>query len=89
MMAGGAAYGDLFWLCEDADPQDHAHFPLSHEVPPVDDQRVLSGILHLIRNGLRWSDAPADYDPRSTLYNRFIRWSGFGVFNRIFAGTGR
>lgn len=39
-----------------------------------------------IRNGLRWRDAPAEYGPHKTFYNRFIRWSRMGVFNRIFAG---
>jgi transposase len=34
---------------------------------------------------LRWRDAPAVYGPSKTLYNRFIRWSKAGVFNRIFA----
>ncbi|KQM61306.1 transposase [Sphingomonas sp. Leaf16] len=38
-------------------------FPLSHGVPRVDDRRVLSGILFVIRNGLRWRDAPAAYGP--------------------------
>ena len=61
-------------------------FPLSHGVPRVDDQRVVSGIIHVTRNGLRWRDAPAEYGPHKTLYNRFIRWSRMGVFNRIFAG---
>lgn len=60
-------------------------FPLSHGVPRVDDRRVLSGILFVIRNGLRWRDAPAGYGPHKTLYNRFIRWSRLGVFDRIFA----
>ncbi|MEQ9636145.1 MAG: transposase, partial [Devosia marina] len=50
-------------------------FPLSHGVPRVDDRRVLSGILFVIRNGLRWRDAPAGYGPHKTIYNRFIRWS--------------
>jgi putative transposase len=60
-------------------------FPLSHGVPRVDDRRVLSGILFVIRNGLRWRDAPAAYGPHKTIYNRFIRWSRLGVFNRILA----
>ena len=53
-------------------------------VPRVDDRRVISGIIHVIRNGLMWRDAPACYGPHKTLYNRFIRWSEAGVFNRIF-----
>jgi transposase len=48
----------------------------------VDDRRVLSGILHVLRNGLRWQDAPAVYGPHKTLYNRFVRWSGSGCLPR-------
>ena len=33
----------------------------------------------------RWRDAPVGYGPHKTIYNRFIRWSRLGVFNRIFA----
>lgn len=53
-------------------------------VPRVDDRRVISGIIHVIRNGLMWRDAPSEYGPHKTLYNRFVRWSVAGVFNRIF-----
>ncbi|GAD28354.1 transposase [Gluconobacter thailandicus NBRC 3257] len=38
----------------------------------------------MIRNGLQWKDAPKAYGPHKTLYNRFIRWSRLGVFDRIF-----
>lgn len=39
----------------------------------------------MIRNGLRWRGALPEYGPRKTIYNRFIRGSRLGVFNRIFA----
>ena len=61
-------------------------FPLSRGRARVDDRRVLSGIIYVIRNGLMWRDAPPAYGPHKTLYNRFVRWSRMGVFNRIFAG---
>ncbi len=61
------------------------YFPLSHGVPRVDDRRVVSGIVYVIRNGLQWKDAPPGYGPHKTLYNRFSRWSRLGVFDRIFA----
>ncbi len=61
------------------------HFPLSHGIPRVDDRRVLSGIIYVIRHGLQWRDAPAAYGPHKTLYTRFVRWSRMGVFDRIFA----
>jgi putative transposase len=50
-------------------------------VPRVDDRRMISGIIHVIRGGLMWRDAPAVYGPSKTLYNRFIRWSRIGVFD--------
>jgi transposase len=61
------------------------YFPLSRGVPGVDDRRVVSGIVYVIRNGLQWKDTPRAYGPHKTLYNRFIRWSRRGVFDRIFA----
>ena len=60
------------------------YFPYPNGVPRVDDMRVISGIIYVLRNGLRWQDAPAGYGPHKTLYNRFVRWSRKGVFNKIF-----
>ena len=76
---------DLIWLSHKQLSRIKPFFPLSHGVPRVDDRRVLSGIIFVIRNGLRWRDAPREYGPHKTLYNRFIRWSRLGVFDRIFA----
>jgi len=76
---------DLFWLTEVQLSRIEPFFPLSHGVPRVDDRRVISGIIFVIKNGLRWRDAPSDYGPHKTLYNRFIRWSKRGVFNEIFS----
>lgn len=61
------------------------YFPLSHGVARVDDVRVISGIIYVIRHGLQWRDAPKAYGPHKTLYNRFVRWSRMGVFNHIFS----
>ena len=76
---------DLFWLSGAQLERIEPYFPLSHGVPRVDDLRVVSGIVFVIKNGLRWRDAPKEYGPHKTLYNRFIRWSRMGVFDRIFA----
>lgn len=75
---------DQFWLSKEQLARIKPYFPLSHGVPRVDDRKVVSGIIHVIRNGLRWRDAPEVYGPHKTLYNRFIRWSKMGVFNKIF-----
>ena len=76
---------DLLWLSDEQFNRIQPYFPRSHGVPRVDDHRVVSGIVFVIRNGLRWRDAPREYGPHKTLYNRFIRWSRMGVFDRIFA----
>jgi transposase len=65
------------------------YFPLSHGVPRVDDRRVISGIIYVIRYGLQWKDAPKAYGPYKTLYNRFVRWSRAGIFNKIFRELAR
>src|SRR3954471_24759333 len=59
-------------------------FPRSRGLARVDDRRVVSGIIYVIRQGLQWKDAPRGYGPHKTLYNRFVRWSRLGVFDRIF-----
>ena len=76
---------DLIWLSEAQMRRIKPYFPLSHGVPRVDDRKVISGIIFVIRNGLRWRDAPVDYGPHKTIYNRFVRWSRLGVFSKIFA----
>jgi transposase len=42
--------------------------------PRVDDRRVLNGIFWVLRSGAPWRDLPAIYGPRTTCYNRFVRW---------------
>ena len=75
-----------FWLTEAQFSHVQPVLPnKSRGVPRVDDRRVISGIIHVIRGGLMWRDAPAAYGPHKTLYNRFVRWSRAGVFDRIFA----
>jgi transposase len=77
---------NLYWLSEGQMERLRPYFPKSHGVPRVDDRRVLSGIIFINRNGLRWRDAPAEYGPYKTLYNRWKRWSDMGVFARIMTG---
>jgi transposase len=66
---------DLIWLWAMQMRRIEPYFPLSHGLPRVDDRRIISGIIFVIRNGLRWRDAPAEYGPPKTIYNRFVRWS--------------
>jgi transposase len=50
----------------------------------VDDRRVISGVMHMLRSGARWRDCPAAYGPYTTIYNRFNRWSKQGIWEAIF-----
>ena len=77
---------DLFWLTDEQMERLRPFFPKSHGKPRVDDRRVLSGIVFVNRNGLRWRDAPGAYGPHQTLYNRWNRWGEAGVFTRIMEG---
>src|SRR6202789_2630823 len=80
---------DLFLLSRVQMRRIERYFPLSHGVARVDDRRIVSAIVFVIKNGLRWRDAPRDYGPHKTIYNRFVRWSRLGVFNKIFAALAR
>ncbi len=77
---------NLFWLSEAQMSRLQPFFRKSHGKPRVDDRRVLSGIIFIHRNGLRWRDAPKEYGPANTLYNRWKRWSDKGVFARLMIG---
>ena len=77
--------GERFWL---SDAQWAAIEPLLPRLggkPRVDDRRVISGILHRYREGLRWRAIPAEYGPRTTLFNRFDRWSRRGLWQELLA----
>ena len=50
----------------------------------VDDRRVISGIVYMLRSGARWRDCPAAYGPYTTIYNRFNRWSRQGIWFEMF-----
>ena len=82
----GVMISNLFWLTEAQMERLKPFFPKSHGKPRVDDRRVLSGIIFINRNGLRWCDAPREYGPPKTLYNRWKRWGDLGVFARMMEG---
>ncbi|WP_432762840.1 transposase [Altererythrobacter rubellus] len=49
----------------------------------VDDQRVISGIIHMLKCGGRWADCPSEYGPSKTVYNGWNRWSRRGIWTGI------
>ena len=78
--------GHLFWLSDEAWALIEPHLPHGRPGKPrVDDRRVISGILHVLKTGCRWRDVPPAYGPPTTVYNRYNRWSGRGIWQRLFA----
>ncbi len=60
------------------------YFPKSRGKARASDKKVISGIIYVLKNGLRWLDAPKAYGSHKTLYNRYIRWSKLGIWEKIF-----
>jgi transposase len=76
---------NLFWLSDEQWWQIEPHLPKDvRGKERVDDRRVISGILHVIKSGCRWCDCPPEYGPPTTIYNRFVRWAERGVWERLF-----
>ena len=51
----------------------------------VDDRRVISGIVQVLKSSGRWADVPTEfYGPKKTLYNGFVRWAAKGVWTSLF-----
>lgn len=74
----------LFWLSDDAWAAIESHLPKNQPgARRVDDRRVISGILHVLKVGCRWCDCPAAYGPSTTVYNRFNRWSRRGFWLKL------
>jgi transposase len=70
---------DYFWLTKDQFARLKPLLPNdTRGKPRVDDRRVISGIIQVLKSGGRWIDAPEVYGPRKTLYNRFVRWAAKG-----------
>ena len=75
----------LYWLDDRAWSKIEPLLPRGRRgAHRVDDRRVISGIIHMLRTGSRWRDCPAVYGPYTTIYNRYHRWSQQGVWFAIF-----
>jgi len=82
----------LFRLSDEAWAAIEPHLPRNQPgARRVDDRRVISGIIHVLKVGCRWCDCPAEYGPSNTIYNpvlsrvegRFNRWSRKGFWVKL------
>lgn len=76
---------DLLWLSDEAWAAIEPHLPKNQPgARRVDDRRVISGILYVLKVGCRWRDVPEAYGPAKTVYNRYHRWSRRRIWQRMF-----
>ncbi len=76
---------NLFWLNDEQWRRIEPHLPTDvRGKDRVDDRRVISGILHVLKSGCRWCDCPPQYGPPTTIYNRFVRWARRGIWESLF-----
>src|ERR1700694_5141901 len=76
---------NLFWLSDEQWKRMQPYLPTDvRGVERVDDRRVISGIVHVLKSGYRWCDCPPEYGPPTTIYNRFARWARRGIWENLF-----
>ena len=76
---------NLFWLSDEQWQRIEPHLPTDvRGVERQDDRRIISGIIHVLKSGCRWSDCPEAYGPPTTIYNRFARWARRGIWENLF-----
>src|ERR1700694_3476797 len=60
---------NLFWLSDEQWERIEPHLPTDvRGVERVNDRRVISGIVHVLKSGCRWCDCPPEYGPPTTIY---------------------
>jgi transposase len=81
---------DCVWLTDDQFARIEPHLPTdTRGKARVDDRRVISGIIHVLKSGGRWIDGPSVYGPHKTLYNRYVHWAAKGVWVDLFHALAR
>lgn len=81
---------NLFWLSDEQWERIEPHLPTDvRGVERQDDRRIISGIIHVLKSGCRWSDCPEAYGRPATIYNRFARWARRGIWEDLFRELAR
>jgi transposase len=86
LLKGSAQMNRHFWLSDEQWAVIEPLLPQVHTGPErVDDRRIISGILHRLREGCTWRAVPEVYGPYTTVFNRYNRWGQRGLWQGIFA----
>jgi transposase len=77
------------WLTDEEWAALKRHLPQNQAgARRVDDRRVISGILYVLKTGCHWRDCPPVYGPASTIYNRYNRWARRSLWRRLYTALG-
>lgn len=75
----------LFWLSDEEWERIQPYLPHGRRgAHRVDDRRVISGIIHMLKTGARWRGCPPENGSSTVIYNRINRWSKQGVWEDVF-----
>jgi len=82
--------GELFWLSDEQWERIKAYVPADGRGSRrMDDRRVISAVVHVLKSGCRWSECSEVYRPRTAIYNRFARWARRGIWDTVFRELAR
>lgn len=59
-------------------------FPARKQANRLDDRKVISAIIFVIRYGIPWRQIPDFYGKWASIYSRFNRWSKAGIIQKMF-----
>jgi transposase len=81
----GIMNGNLFWLNDEQWERIKPHLRRDGRGSKrMDDRRVISAIVHVLKTGCSWSECPDAYGSHTAIYNRFARWARRGIWEKLF-----
>jgi len=51
--------------------------------PPSNPRDMIDGILWVLNTGAQWRDLPAEFGPKSTVWDHFDRWNADGTLDAV------
>ena len=57
--------------------------PIGKGRPRQNDNKILQGILWILKTGARWCDMPEKYPPYQTCHRRFQEWINDGILLKV------
>lgn len=53
--------------------------------PRADDRRINDCLIYMARTGSQWRALPAEFGPKSTVYDRFREWVKYGCLQKVWS----